>query len=253
MSEFHILSVYSTEEESVRFFFTLSKPSWCYHCLITFTFECSLTVVSFTIRLRLPSAVTACWLGSLSGSVCCDTGPCWTLSSGRKRTLFCRSPTSSSVPETMEQQRTSSTWTVCRSWVSPGPGLQSDNWSILFDWWAEADSVCVEGVASETENHEKKEILVLVEKGRWDEDQLMQSWFWRLFFTVAFVSPSGLSICRASDAQISLCGTRISSEQQAEKETLWESSSWAETTSPSSWTAASPSSLSTVRMRRNAV
>lgn len=27
-------------------------------------------------------------------------------------------------------------------------------------------SVCVEGITSETENHEKKDILVLVEKGR---------------------------------------------------------------------------------------
>lgn len=44
------------------------------------------------------------------------------------------------------------------------PGLQTQHVCVVDS--EKTVSVCVEGITSETENHDKKDILVLVEKGR---------------------------------------------------------------------------------------
>lgn len=63
-------------------------------------------------------AATAYWRGSLSVWACCVIRPCWTRGSGKRASLFCKSPTSSFALEMMELLRILLTWNACRSSVS---------------------------------------------------------------------------------------------------------------------------------------
>lgn len=128
-------------------------------------------ILKSSCLFRLPRlwAATAYWQGSLSVWACCTIRLCWTHGNGKRDSLFCKSPTSSFVQEMMELLRTLLIWNACRSSVSLSSTL------LFYGLCLYYMLICgcyfsvlnAQGIASETENHEKKDILVLVEKGRW--------------------------------------------------------------------------------------
>lgn len=79
--------------------------------------------------------------------------------------MSCSGLTSLSARGPTVPQRTSSTSIGCRSSVSPHPLQLLLDPPVLIGSGSPV-SLSLEGVTSEMENHEKRDILVLVEKGR---------------------------------------------------------------------------------------